>query len=337
MTSHLSWTLHPINDFSNYHKQWDDLNNNNTNSALLEARFMQALIDNFSTSQEKIALAKKGKECLAICIIEKLGLGKWQSFQPSQAPIGAWVQQKNCNQVLLLKALSDQLDGITLIFGITQQDPDLIARPTESNHISTLDYIETARVSVTGTFDEYWSKRGKNLRQNLRRQRNRLERENVKVELNAITNPNDIHSAVKQYGELESSSWKNDEGTAVNINNRQGKFYVQLLKAYCNTNNGYIYQYKYNEKLVATDLCISRNDTIIILKTTFDEVIKTSSPAMLMRQDIFKRIFSNQSFKVIEFYGKVMDWHTKWTNEMRKMYHVNCYKYPLVKILKNLK
>jgi len=62
---------------------------------------------------------------------------------------------------------------------------------------------------------------------------------------------------------------------------------------------------------------------LIILKTTYDETITTSSPAMLMRQDAFEFIFSNQLVEKIEFYGKVMDWHTKWSEEIRILYHIN--------------
>ncbi len=48
---------------------------------------------------------------------------------------------------------------------------------------------------------------------------------------------------------------------------------------------------------------------------------------MLMRQEAFRRIFADTRVRRIEFYGKVMDWHTKWTREIRTMYHLNCYRY----------
>ena len=42
-----------------------------------------------------------------------------------------------------------------------------------------------------------------------------------------------------------------------------------------------------------------------------------------MRQEIFKQLFDDGMLKRIEFYGKVMDWHTKWADEMRTIYHIN--------------
>ena len=267
----------------------------------------------------------------------KTNAGIWQTFQPSQAPLGAFVHEKIIELETAFKGLCRQLKGVTLLFSVTQQDPDIFKKPSQSVRLNCLDYIETARVTVTDTFDNYWSKRGKNLRQNLRRQRNRLEREQTNIALNILQNPQDVYNAIKQYGELEAAGWKNSQGTAVSINNAQGEFYTQLLTDYCETGNGVIYQYQYNNKLVATDLCISRNGTIIILKTTFDESIKTSSPAMLMRQDVFQKIFEDKLYNNIEFYGKVMDWHTKWTKEIRRMYHINFYNSLLIKFLKKLK
>ena len=91
-----------------------------------------------------------------------------------------------------------------------------------------------------------------------------------------------------------------------------------------------VYRYYYNDQIVAVDFCVFQAGTFVILKTTFDESIKTSSPAMLMREDAFKQIFDQQQFKNIEFYGRVMDWHTKWTAEMRKMYHINYYRWSFI-------
>jgi hypothetical protein len=86
---------------------------------------------------------------------------------------------------------------------------------------------------------------------------------------------------------------------------------------------------------VATDLCVLDNNTLVILKTTYDETIETSSPAMLMRQEVFQSIFAEKSIRRIEFYGKVMDWHTKWSDHFRVMYHVNFYPWMFMKTLKS--
>ncbi len=324
----MNWNFYPISDFPQYTPQWDKLNQNNTNTPLLSSAFVEPLIKYFANHQkDKLAICGDINNPTAMTVITKRKLGVWETLQPSQAPIGLWIHQQSTPIDALLAGLTKKLPFPTLLFGVTQQDPDCLPRPEAQGKISTLDYIETARVTLEGTFEEYWSQRGKNLRQNLKRQRNRLGREEIETKLKTITNPEEIEAAIIAYGKMESAGWKSEGGTAIHINNEQGKFYREMLINFCKQKNGVIFQYFYNDELVTTDLCIKDDNCLIILKTTYDESITTTSPAMLMRQDTFKYIFEQQFTKKIEFYGKVMDWHTKWSNEVRPMFHINVYKY----------
>lgn len=47
-----------------------------------------------------------------------------------------------------------------------------------------------------------------------------------------------------------------------------------------------------------------------------------------MRQEAFRKLFDGQRIKRIEFYGKLMEWHTRWSDEVRTRYHVTCYRWP---------
>ena len=48
-----------------------------------------------------------------------------------------------------------------------------------------------------------------------------------------------------------------------------------------------------------------------------------------MRQ-AFKALFDSKRIQRIEFYGKIMEWHSRWSDEARTMYHINCYRGPVV-------
>lgn len=319
----MTWHLHPVSEFKHYSKSWDCINSKGGNTPLLSSDFVAPLLDYFSSGKEKLAIYGSPDQPVAMAILTKPKFAVWETLQPSQAPIGLWLQDKNTALASLLPSLRKVLPFPTLLLGVTQQDPDLLTRPEKSGGISTLDYIQTARVTVNGSFEDYWSKRGKNLRQNLNRQRNRLEREGIQTTLKIITTADEIPQAIVEYGRLESAGWKSAGGTAIHIDNNQGKFYRDMLVNFSQHQDALVFQYYYGEKLVATDLCIKDNASLIILKTTYDETITTSSPAMLMRQDAFKYIFEKQLVEKIEFYGKVMDWHTKWSEEIRTMYHIN--------------
>lgn len=274
----------------------------------------------------------------AMAIIKQNGGMVWETFQPPQSPIGSWLADPTLDTQMLLDRLMKALPSLTLLFGITQQDPDIVPRPKHEGGISTLDYIDTARITVTGSFEDYWEKRGRNLRQNLKKQRAQLEKQGVSTRLEILTTPEDVLEAVRDYGKLESSGWKGDNGTAVHEKNAQGRFYHTMLKRFCRMGKGRIYRYWYNEMIVAMDLCIVDNGTLIILKTAYDENIRNgTSPALLMRQEAFRRVFERDNIQRIEFYGKVMDWHTKWTDEIRTMYHINYYRWSVIPKLRNLR
>ena len=63
----------------------------------------------------------------------------------------------------------------------------------------------------------------------------------------------------------------------------------------------------------------------MILKTTYDETIKTISPAFLMREESFRGLFEEQQLRHIEFFGKLMEWHTRWTDDVRTLFHINYF------------
>ncbi|MBV5311333.1 GNAT family N-acetyltransferase [Chromatium okenii] len=324
----LKWELYPAQDFEKYREQWDELNKFYYGSALLESRFVALLLQYFGNSKIKLAIGQSDQKIVVMTLLEPNTWGTvWTTFQPAQAPLGLWLMSPTLNQEQAIQSLMSTFFRTAILFGITQQDPIFISRPKQTLNLHTIDYISTARIQVNGTFEDYWSVRGKNLRHNLKRQRNRLEREGTTLHLDVVYQPEAIAEALSDYGRLESAGWKNVSGTAISEHNTQGAFYLQLLKTYAETGDAFIYRYFYNDRVVACDLCIIGNGIINWLKTTYDEHETTSSPAALLRQDSFEQIFSNQHINTIEFYGKVMDWHTKWSDEIRTMYHVNVYRW----------
>jgi hypothetical protein len=226
-----------------------------------------------------------------------------------------------------LASLAAALPGVPLMLGVTQQDPLLVARPADAPRVETLDYIRTAWIDVAGTFDAYWDARGKNLRQNLRKQRRKLAEDGVEARLEVLTRPEDVAGAIADYGALESAGWKAERGTAVHPDNAQGRFYRAVLEAACAEGRGRIYRYRFGDKVVAVDLCIEGEGALVILKTTYDETIKTLSPAFLMREDAFRLLFDEGRIRRIEFFGKLMEWHTRWTENARTLYHVNGFRW----------
>lgn len=334
----MKWVLDELAWFPDHAADWDRLNREGADSPLLSTQFLQPLLDEFATGKEILARCVIDGQSCAMLLLASQGRGVWQTFQPSQAPLGACVHRKGVDRAACLATLIKQLPGFTTLVGVTQQDPDLDARPPDSATVRTLDYIHTARITIEGSFESYWEKRGKNLRQNLKKQRGRLERDGIMTRLQVSTTADEVAQAVVEFGNLESLGWKGESGTAVHAENAQGRFYRAMLENFCRSGAGRIYRYWYGEQLVAMDLCIEGGDCIIILKTTYDEQAAggTTSPALLMRQEETALLFAEGRFRRIEFYGKVLEWHTRWSDEVRVMYHLNVYRWPLMLRLRDM-
>ncbi|KQQ87033.1 GNAT family N-acetyltransferase [Massilia sp. Leaf139] len=333
----MSWTLYPAREFARHADDWARLHAALPAphaSSLLAADFVAPLLDQFGRGDELLACLRDGDTVRAMALVHPSRRGAWITFQPAQAPLGLWLQQPGLDTAALARGLLGALPGFPLLLALTQLDPMLHPRPADGPCTRSLDYIDTARVRLHGSFDDYWNARGKNLRGNLKKQRARLEREGVATRMVVDRAPAAMAQAVADYGRLETSGWKGQEGTAVSAGNAQGRYYRAMLEALAARGAASVYRYYFGEQLVAMDLCVEDADSIVVLKTAYDERVPANlSPTLLMREEACRSLFEGGRFERLEFYGRVMEWHTRWTEEVRTMYHVNYYRWPGVKRL----
>jgi len=325
----MMWQIVPAARFASYADAWDTLHAAGPAAPMLSAAFVAALLDGFGRDDELLVLCEQDGRPCAAAVLAPQGPGRWVTFQPAQAPLGLWLQLPGMALAPLLDSLMHALPGFALLLGLSQCDPLLAPRPADEGRMRTLDYIDTARIDVAGGFDDYWQERGKNLRNNLKKQRNRLAAEGVATRLETIASAAGIAEAMAAYGRLESAGWKARSGSAVGAGDAQDLFYRNMLEAFARRGQARIYRYWFGEQVVAMDLCILERDTIVILKTAYDEAAPAGfSPALLMREEACRDLFGEGRFSRIEFYGRVMEWHTRWTDAVRTLYHLNHYRWP---------
>lgn len=331
----MSWLLVPASRFSEHAAAWDALQARSTDTPFLESHFIAPLLQQFGSGREMLALHTKDGQTDAATLVRPAGRGMWETFQPSQLPLGPWLSAGTDDLAQRMRSLISGLPGLALGLGATQMDPRLAPRPAEARDLRSMDYIHTSFVEIDGNFDAYWNARGKNLRQNAKKQRNKLAAEGIEPVLSCITSPDGVAQALQHYGALESAGWKAGLGTAIHPDNAQGRFYRTMLEAFCAAGRGRIYQYAFGEKVVAMDLCIDNGPMVVILKTAYDESYRAVSPSTLMRQQQFEAWWHEGRYKRIEFYGKTLEWHTRWTDSGRVLYHATAFRWPLLRSLQD--
>jgi hypothetical protein len=324
----MTWEYSPAqHSFARASEAWDALNRASYNHVLLDSRFIAASLRYLSGGNVLLGMDKDSPS-RGMVLLSRTGVGRWQTFQPAQAPLGLFVGGPRCDPRETLISLLSSLPGLALQVGVLQQDPDFSAlfQASASPQIEILEYIRTPRLSLVGIFDEYWNGRSKNLKHNLTRQRKRLAEQGRRLELISHRTPGEVADALREYGRLESRGWKGQSGTAVDENNSQGRFYREVFEAFCASGEGVIYQLLLDGRVVASDLCLARNNMLVVLKTAYDESLQQVSAALLMRQEILRQLYEEKAIQVVEFYGRVLDWHLKWTDQVRTMYHINCFR-----------
>jgi Acetyltransferase (GNAT) domain len=334
----MKWKFEPAaQTFDSHRALWDDCNRVRSGHILLDSGFVSPLLKNFANGKVFFGHSTDSSEPGFILLISR-GTGRWETFQPSQAPIGLFLLGAPDSNGEALQQLTRKLPGFALELSVLQQDPDYSSVPLAESRpgLQRVEYIQTARITMTGEFEAYWKQRGSNLRHNLSRRRRRMAEKNLTGELIARRTPGEVADAIREYGRLESAGWKGKDGTAVSLDNAQGRFYRDIFEYFCERGEAVIYQFVVDRKVVASDLCLVRNHMMVVLKTAYDESFNEFSPALMMREDIMKQLFAENQVRVIEFYGRVMEWHTRWTEEVRTLYHVNCLRHLWVESLKKL-
>ena len=315
--------------------QWDALNASRSRLPFLTSYAVVAALRVFGSGTERLFVGRSGTQTVAMFVLQRCGFARWQTFQPSQLPLGVWVAAPEQNLRTMTQDLLHGPLGAALVLSVTQIDPLVAPRDDDGPSWTHTDYVDTGWIDITGSFDGYWAQRGKNLRSGMRKQRNKLAADGLATHMHMLDSPSEMAPALARYGKLESAGWKADNGTAIHPDNDQGRFYAELLGAAANQGEAVVFEYYFGERHVASNLCLRRDGRLIVLKTTYDESVdKSLSPAFLLRQDELELFFERKMFDRLEYFGRFMEWHSRWTESKRTLFHLTCYRWSWLKYLK---
>lgn len=332
--------IYAVSEFENFSSEWNKLNQQTHQQAILTADFIQCLIQHFFIGTEQLVVVNKSNNIIFIGFFQRVGLGRWQTVMPSQAPLGLWLSSDGRIGEKLLVSIATALPGVVLQLDLLQADSRYL---TVEPNIQQLHYIETGNKPIPEHYDDFFKTIGKNLRQNCNKAYNRAERENDSFSTQVLTGTVEVVKGVKQYGDIESASWKAELGTAISADNEQGKFYQDMMVKLAQRNAACVWYFLISGQVAAVDLCVINNGNLIILKTTFNEQFAQYSPALLLKMQMLKYYAEYPELQVIniEFYGKAMDWHKRLNSELRPIVHLSWQRSKLlqwvVRIVKHYK
>jgi CelD/BcsL family acetyltransferase involved in cellulose biosynthesis len=287
-------------------------------------------------------------------LVQRVGLGRWQLYQPSQIPLGPLVAAANLPLDAIARSALAALPFTTLVLSFTQLDPRHWPPPAHEPACVVKRYISTGWIDCAQDFDSYWAARSANLRASVGKAQRRLEAEGRQLRLRILTAPDDMAAAVARYGAMETSGWKGKRGTAVAAGTPQGDFYTTWLQEAAAHGEARVYELLVSapdkaetgtaedtadigstagnsagntDQTIAADLCVVRGDSLILLKIAYDETFERYSPSTLLRREFMRDLLGQGVVRRVEFFGRLMDWHRRWTGEQRSLYHLTTFRW----------
>jgi len=112
------------------------------------------------------------------------------------------------------------------------------------------------------------------------------------------------------------AGWKAQKGTAIHPDNAQGRYYRELLEHASLRGEAVVYQYLFDDRIVAMNLCLARKQTLIVLKTTYDESIQVTHRLSSARSRVAGALCGAED-PALGILRRLMEWHTKWTDQKR--------------------
>lgn len=315
----MSWEIHRLQGSLGEHRAaWDALNAElHGGNPYFASRFIDPLLKHFSSGNELLCVNERSGRIGSMLIVKPNRSGKWSLFVPAQAQVAPIFSVQPNDLASLLSRLSWR----ALALECPCQDPEhspldqLTAQPTQ-----VVPHAHTICVRLDTSFDDYWRARSANLRKATARRERRVQDAGFQMRLEHLTDPASMHGAVERFGSLESSGWKGASGTAVHINNLQGKFYCDVLSAFASGGQASVYELYFNETLVAMQIALASKDMLVLLKTAYDESQSKLSPGRLLLRRVLEEEFRLRRAKSVEFYTDAnadqVTWatHERWIN-----------------------
>ncbi len=331
------WAIQPVDAFNETGAFWDDFNARTFRLPLLSAGFAGAALRHFGDGSEQLGTAIDDHGTAAVCVLRMRGTSVVETFQPSQLPVGLWLQRQDLELSELADSLVQQQAGHIVLASLTQLDPLHVTRPQNGALLRSLPYIATGAIALPPSWDDYLGGRSENLLANLRRRQHKIEREHGPVTLQVLDTEGDVTAGIGHYADLESAGWKGKLGTALVRGNKQWLFYSETMASFCRDKVGRIYVLRFGDTVAAACLAVVSDKTAYLLKTTHNEHMRNVAPGMILRRHFIESLYGRDpDVRRIEIYGSLNESQRPWITDVREMYHANAYRGPVIAALHTL-
>lgn len=333
----ITWHCFPSAEFPSLAARWQALCDATIGSPLLSADFVDVALSHFGRGDELVCLGERRGATIAGTILQRKGAIAWQTFQPSQMPLGPWLQSPGDSTAEIAGSLLRQLPGAALWLDITQLDSGFYPQ-NDGPNLMTVDSITTGRVLLAPDMDTFMA--GNTIKSNpkptaaLMRRMRTAQQLHGTITLEVSTAADGAKEFVNNYAAIESRSWKAAGGSAIVSGDPQAKFYTALMERLAPTGAARMYTLKFGNIPVAHQIAVAGDGVVILLKTTYDPDYRNLGPGVIQTYRIIENIIDERrAFRSVEMYGRFNESQKLWVGETRAIYHANVYRFKSLALL----
>jgi CelD/BcsL family acetyltransferase involved in cellulose biosynthesis len=186
----------------------------------------------------------------------------------------------------------------------------------DAQHVSPI-------VDTVGAFDDYRRAMGSRWRE-LERRRRKMHREHdVRYEL--IRSPDDLERELDRGLGVEASGWKGAAGTAIVSSADTHAFYRAVARGFHRTGRLRLSELWLDGRVVAFDLALLHRGRLHLLKTGYDESVRSLSPGLALRRAVIERCFE-LGLDAHELLGDDMPWKRLFATSERRHRRFSAYR-----------
>lgn len=160
------------------------------------------------------------------------------------------------------------------------------------------------------------------------RKNNRRKLRNLQKAGEVTTSYFSRHKGLKQAFEIfldvEASNWKGEQNSALRDDEKQRRFYQELLNEYSDTEKYVIHLLKLNDTPVAAQLGLISGNTLFLLKIGFNAEYRSIGPGGLLLDETLRKFSGDPVIKNISFVTGAK-WNDDWAPCIDKVYNHYVY------------
>jgi CelD/BcsL family acetyltransferase involved in cellulose biosynthesis len=236
------------------------------------------------------------------------------------------VRDEAARDMLLGQAVAAANGGELSIECVVADDPVLPALEEAARRRGRLVLVEAQHTSpiveTTGEFEDYRQAMKGRWRE-LERRRRKMHREHA-VRYTLLEAPEDLDAALARGFAVESSGWKGAAGTAIYSSPDTLTFYREVARGYHRAGELSLSELWLDGRPVAFDLSLLHGRRLYLLKTGFDESVRTLAPGLALRRAVIERCFE-RGLDALELLGDDMPWKRLFATAERRHVRFDSY------------